>query len=251
MNLKKLFQNLISRKSKGFTLIETIISMTLMAILGVSMWGAFSIATQTSTKVPELSEVGVKLLNMDSTIRSLLNRIKIPFYVPHLDETDYDESYDELILPYFEGNKDVSLSFVFDRHEKELTISTVFSDDYEDPDPDEESESLEPLEDLWESEDPEAGEDSEDEDESEGDEDSEEGEEEEKEVPQKFVEKLEYSRENPFVLKFSSLEDVEIEVEEEDKDQPLWVEFFITPEYPNYGEIYIYARLGSQPLWIE
>lgn len=213
-------------------MIEVVVSMTMMTILGFSLWGAFSVAMSTSGRIPDVTEVGVKLISMDSTIRNLLNRVKIPYYLPLLE--DIEESDEELKLPYLDGVKDKYLNFYFD--EGMLEITTILPEETEDfsidtslPDiesettinPDEQSSEQGPLSDT----------------------DKDKDKDEKKEKEQK--------PEEPILISFGPFKDFDIELEEENSDQPLAVKFTAEPEYENYGEIYIYARLGSQPLWVE
>jgi len=97
-------------KQDGFTLIELLVAMTIMSILGITIWIGFSSAINLVHTVPESTKLIQEYINLDSVLREYVSRIKPPFWQPELDL--YMDST-SVVLPFYESVKEQNLQIEY------------------------------------------------------------------------------------------------------------------------------------------
>jgi prepilin-type N-terminal cleavage/methylation domain-containing protein len=130
MSLKKTFVFPNSDREDGFTFIEVIVSVTILSILGFSIWMGFIGIMNLIRTVPEATEKGQKLLNLDTYLRQTCEDIVLPFWIP---EYEYEEESDKVMLPYYGGKEENILSIEY--KDKYITIiQSIIEEDEEEAD---------------------------------------------------------------------------------------------------------------------
>jgi prepilin-type N-terminal cleavage/methylation domain-containing protein len=128
MNLRNCKDYLNNHREDGFTFIELIVAMTIMSIIGVSMWIGFTAAVKLVHRIPESTEMMQEFLGLDNLLREHVGRIKIPFWEPEL-EYYIDSSTAQ--FPFYEGVETKYLLVEF--NESELIIKTFDEEGEDEP----------------------------------------------------------------------------------------------------------------------
>jgi prepilin-type N-terminal cleavage/methylation domain-containing protein len=123
-------------RENGFTFIEVLVSVTILSILGFAIWIGFISVINLIQTVPEATEKGQNLLNLDTYLRHSCEEILVPFWMP---EYEYEEESDRVVLPYYGGKEENILSIEYKDKYITITPSIIEEDETED-----ESEPLPP-----------------------------------------------------------------------------------------------------------
>jgi hypothetical protein len=115
---KKLVQSYFKRRTEGFTFIEVIVSITVLMIIGFSLWASFNSAVMVSLKIPGLSRDISDLVMLDGFVRGAINQVKPPFWI---GELELDLKAEPVVIPYYNGYKDNTITFEF--RDKLLTVT--------------------------------------------------------------------------------------------------------------------------------
>lgn len=107
------------KNSSGFTLIETLIAITLVSLIGIPVFMIFSDTVTFTGKVKDLNHWNRELIQLERTLRKSAGEVQIPFWISDIELT---EEADILGVPYWNG--DVNLYLKIKIEDTLLTIST-------------------------------------------------------------------------------------------------------------------------------
>ncbi|MBN2534025.1 MAG: prepilin-type N-terminal cleavage/methylation domain-containing protein [Spirochaetales bacterium] len=110
MNLIRYHGFLSKKKHDGFTLMEVLVAMTIMSILGFTVWMGFAVAVNLIHAVPQTIELMQEFIALDSILREHISRVKPPFWLPELD---YYIDSTTVTFPYYEGEEEQYLQIEF------------------------------------------------------------------------------------------------------------------------------------------
>ncbi|MBN2443103.1 MAG: prepilin-type N-terminal cleavage/methylation domain-containing protein [Spirochaetales bacterium] len=117
-----------SNKEDGSTFIELLVAITIMSILGVTMWMGFATTVHLIRTVPESTRLIQEFIALDSVLREYMSRVRLPFWQPELDfYTDSSSAQ----FPFYEGVENKFLLIEF--YENEISIKTFEEESDEDP----------------------------------------------------------------------------------------------------------------------
>ena len=128
MILTKYKGYLNSKKEDGFTIIEVLVAMTIMSILGITMWMGFSAAVSLIHTVPESSRLIQEIIALDSILREYISRVRVPFWLPELD---YYIDTTSALFPYYEGIETKFLQIEY--YDNEIYLKTFEEESDEEP----------------------------------------------------------------------------------------------------------------------
>lgn len=111
----------------GFTFMEVLVAMTIMSILGATVWIGFAAAVNLIKSVPVSVDMVQSYIALDSIVREYMSRVKPPFWQPELD---YYMDYTSMSFPFYEGVEGKYLQIEYTNNH--LHISTYTEDDESD-----------------------------------------------------------------------------------------------------------------------
>jgi len=88
--------------SSGFTLVETLIAITLISLIGIPVFTVFSDTVGFTEKVKNLNRWNRELIKLERTLRKSVAEVQIPFWISDIGISKECES---LIVPYWNGDK--------------------------------------------------------------------------------------------------------------------------------------------------
>lgn len=104
----------------GFTLIEVMVSLAIVTMIGLAIWGSFASGVKLLHAIPGTGETNIDLIKLEVAFRRNLENIQFPVWVP-----EYEPSDDDYIeLPFLYGYKDYLLFLYAER--KEYTDEIYF-----------------------------------------------------------------------------------------------------------------------------
>ncbi len=106
----------------GFTFLETVISLVIVSVIGLSAAGLFASAASFEKKTNSQINSNNQLLLLDRYMRLHVSRIKIPYWVDIRQEPGFISDQQHLSIPFFEGEEDSILDI--DLHNGILRIET-------------------------------------------------------------------------------------------------------------------------------
>jgi prepilin-type N-terminal cleavage/methylation domain-containing protein len=106
------------RSDRGFTFIEVLISLTILSLISLVVWGGLRNARTLIERISYRGSATAKVVQLDSFLRSSCLKVRPPFWLAALE---VQSSEDRLSIPYYEGEPDRHLVLEVDG--SYLTIS--------------------------------------------------------------------------------------------------------------------------------
>jgi len=100
LNFLKIKNNI--NDSSGFTLVETLIAITLISLIGIPVFTVFSDTVSFSRRVKDLNRWNKELIQIERVLRKSAREVQIPFWI---SEIGISKESDSLIVPYWKGDK--------------------------------------------------------------------------------------------------------------------------------------------------
>jgi len=91
----------------GFTLLETLVAMVVLSALGIGVWAAVTVSTQSITRSRASGRAAVQVLQIDDRLRACVSRVRAPWWFPAPAIEGSDGSWQ---LPYLDGDPGKSLA---------------------------------------------------------------------------------------------------------------------------------------------
>ncbi|MCK5153875.1 MAG: prepilin-type N-terminal cleavage/methylation domain-containing protein [Spirochaetales bacterium] len=123
---KKANKNTITN-DRGFTLIETLIAITLVSLIGIPVFMVFSDTVTFTAKVKDLNRWNKELIQLERTLRKSVGEVQIPFWISDIEVT---ENAGTMSVPYWNGDADSVLELEIKDTTFKITTpegSTVFN----------------------------------------------------------------------------------------------------------------------------
>ncbi len=123
---KKCRTSVPGEKDSGFTLVETLIALTLVSLIGIPVFMVFSDTVTFTAKIKDLTRWNKELIQLERVLRKSVSEIEIPFWIDNIEVT---EEAGTVSVPYWNG--DVNSFFEIKIEDNVLKIitprgSTVF-----------------------------------------------------------------------------------------------------------------------------
>lgn len=112
-----------SKSDKGFTYIEMMVALIILSLAGVLVWQGISAAGKLLDKISARSSETMRLMQTEETVRELVGRIKIPFWMSTME---LEEEEGEIAIPFYEGRSDNLLVIKYE--DSSLIIGTRGTD---------------------------------------------------------------------------------------------------------------------------
>ena len=112
--------------SNGFTLVETLIAITLISLIGIPVFTVFSDTVSFTGKIKNLNRWNKELIKMERVLRKSVGGIQIPFWISDIELT---EEAGAISVPYCNGDANSVLEIKITDTDLEITTpegSTVF-----------------------------------------------------------------------------------------------------------------------------
>ena len=91
------------RNNEGFTLIETLIAITLVSLIGIPVFMVTSDTVSFTNKVKDLNRWNKELIQLERVLRKSVSEVQIPFWISDIELT---KETGAMSVPYW--NSDVS-----------------------------------------------------------------------------------------------------------------------------------------------
>lgn len=125
MNFLKIKNTL--KNNSGFTLIETLVAITLISLIGLPVLMVFSDTVTFTKKIKDLNRWNGELIKLERVLRKSLGEVQIPFWISDVEVT---EGIGTIIVPYWNGDADLFLEIEIKDTAFKITTpegSTVFN----------------------------------------------------------------------------------------------------------------------------
>lgn len=112
---------------RGFTLIETLIAITLVSLIGLPVFMVFSDTITFTKKIKDLNRWNGELIKLERVLRKSVRGVQIPFWISDVELT---EGIGTIIVPYWNGDADLFLEMKIEDTVLKITTpegSTVFN----------------------------------------------------------------------------------------------------------------------------
>ena len=113
------------RNDDGFTLFEIMIALVIISVLGVVIWQGFTRGSALIEKISLNSLETINVIHIENSIRRITGEVQIPFWVAELL---IEENNDMLTIPYYEGEKDRTLTVNFENNSLVFHINNTEDD---------------------------------------------------------------------------------------------------------------------------
>jgi len=113
---------------RGFTLIETLVAITLISLIGLSVFMVFSDTVTFTAKVKDLNLWNKELIQLERTLRKSVGEVQIPFWISDIHLT---EGTGTMTIPYWNGDADLFLEIEIEDTVLKITTPegrTVFNE---------------------------------------------------------------------------------------------------------------------------
>ncbi len=91
------------RTNEGFTLIETLIAITLVSLIGIPVFMVFSDTVSFTGNVKDLNRWNKELIQLERVLRKSVGEVGIPFWISDIELT---EEAGSMSVPYWNGQAD-------------------------------------------------------------------------------------------------------------------------------------------------
>ncbi len=121
MNFLKIGNN------EGFTLIESLIAITLISLIGIPVLMVTSDTVIFTSKIKDLNRWNKELVQLERVLRKSVAEVQIPFWISDIELT---EETGAMSVPYWNGDADLFLEMEIEDTTFKLTTpegSTVFN----------------------------------------------------------------------------------------------------------------------------
>ena len=115
------------KNNSGFTLIETLIAITLVSLIGIPVFTVFSDTVSFTGKIKDLNRWNKELIQLDRVLRKSVGEVKIPFWLSDIEVT---EGTGTMTIPYWNGDADLLLEIEIEDTVLKITTpvrSTIFN----------------------------------------------------------------------------------------------------------------------------
>jgi prepilin-type N-terminal cleavage/methylation domain-containing protein len=102
-NTKRYLESLPKKKDSGFTLVETLIAITLISLIGIPVFMVFSETLGFTDKIKDLNRWNKELIQLENVLRQSVSEVKVPFWISDIELT---EEAGVMSVPYWDGNAD-------------------------------------------------------------------------------------------------------------------------------------------------
>ena len=126
MNFSKI-RNKDNKNNRGFTLIETLIAITLVSLIGIPVFMVTSDTVSFTGKVKDLNRWNKELVQLERVLRKSVGEVQIPFWISDIEVT---EGTGTMTIPYWNGHADLLLEMEIKDTVLKITTperSTVFN----------------------------------------------------------------------------------------------------------------------------
>ena len=115
------------KNTSGFTLIETLVAITLISLIGLPVFMVTSDTVAFTRKIKDHNRWNGELIKLERVLRKSVREVKIPFWISDIEIINKNDS---LIVPYWNSDEDSALEIKITDTDLEITTpegSTVFS----------------------------------------------------------------------------------------------------------------------------
>lgn len=126
MNFLKI-GNKANKNESGFTLIETLIAITLVSLIGIPVFMVTSNTITFTGKVKDLNRWNKELVQLERVIRKSVAEVQIPFWISDIELTEKSKVMN---VPYWNGDAESFLEMKIEDTVFKITTpqgSTVFN----------------------------------------------------------------------------------------------------------------------------
>lgn len=115
------------KNNSGFTLIETLIAITLVSLIGLPVFMVTSDTVSFTGKIKNLNRWNKELVQLERVLRKSVGEVQIPFWISDIELT---EEAGRLSVPYWNGDADLLFEIEIEDTVFKITTpegSTVFN----------------------------------------------------------------------------------------------------------------------------
>ncbi len=127
LKIRNTLKNTLKNNS-GFTLIETLIAITLVPLIGLPVFMVFSDTVTFTSKIKDLNLWNKELIQLERVLRKSVGEVQIPFWI---SDTKVTEDAGTMSVPYWNGDADLVLEMEIENKNFKITTpegSTVFNE---------------------------------------------------------------------------------------------------------------------------
>ena len=95
-----------TKNDSGFTLIETLIAITLVSLIGLPVFMVTSDTVTFTGKIKDLNRWNKELIQLERVLRKSVGEVQIPFWISDIELT---EEAGTMTIPYWNGDADLLL----------------------------------------------------------------------------------------------------------------------------------------------
>jgi len=125
LKIKNTLTNTLQNNS-GFTLIETLVAITLISLIGLPVFMVTSDTFAFTKKIKDFNRWNGELIKLERVLRKSVSGIQIPFWISNIELT---EGSGAMIIPYWNGDADLVLEIKIEDTAFKITTpegTTVF-----------------------------------------------------------------------------------------------------------------------------
>ena len=126
LNIKNKANKNTFNNDRGFTLIETLVAITLISLIGLPVFMVTSDTVTFTKKIKDLNRWNGELIKLERVLRKSVRGVQIPFWISDVEVT---EGTGTMTIPYWNGDADLVLEMEIEDTVLEITTpegSTVF-----------------------------------------------------------------------------------------------------------------------------
>lgn len=123
--IKNTLKNTLINNS-GFTIIETLVAITLISLIGLPVFMVTSDTVTFTKKIKDINCWNGELIKLERVVRKSVGEVQIPFWISNIEVT---EGIGTMIVPYWNGDRGLVLEMGIEDTEFKITTplgSTIF-----------------------------------------------------------------------------------------------------------------------------
>ena len=127
LTIKNSLKNTLINNS-GFTLIETLVAITLISLIGLPVFMVTSDIVHFTKKIKDLNRWNGELIKLERVLGKSVGEVQIPFWISNIEVI---EGIGTIIVPYWNGDSDLHLVMQIEDTAFKITTpegSTVFNE---------------------------------------------------------------------------------------------------------------------------